>query len=175
MRAISDLCYNVPGEAIYGEITKCSIQKLARNFPACDNPIMLDIGSGAGNMLCEFEHVMPLTHVFGIEASEIRATISRVVLENRLRHAFFEIICKDMFDVKQLPLGITHSVSFDMTFPPPLMAHIQKLQEQCDTLKVVVTNHKYAGNRWILHKRIPCKMVGSGSCKSFNIYLKRQL
>src|SRR6185369_15061543 len=173
-RELGNLCYNVPGESIYGEITLNSIRQLTQyfSFPDDDWIHIVDIGSGAGYMLCNFAQCLlelgseRKIHLTGYEISAERARLSREIIPQLL-----EKDCKDMIeweiyqaDIQKqtmLPRTVTHAVSFDKTFTPALLAHMEKLQRSCPSLTNVVSNHKYPEKYWDLVARVPCKLRGS--------------
>lgn len=171
MNEVDKLCYNVPGSPIYGEITAESMNKIACQMPLSNNMCLIDIGSGSGNMLRHFAMKLPVQSVVGVEVCQQRATISKAKLQRKLQIPWI-IYCDDIFTWKCLPAGVTHSVSFDITFPPALVKHIQFIQKQSKTLQVVVSNHKYHDSCWGLTSKTPCKMSGSGAVRTFYMYCR---
>ncbi len=166
------LCYNIPGEAIMGEITEGGIAKIARTFPLSDEPItLLDIGSGAGSLLLHLSRYLLIRRMIGIEASKQRAQISRSILSTCTNE--WIIVNENMLGLSSLPDGVTHSVSFDKTFVPKLMSHIQKLQDRCPTLRLIISNHKYSEDKWRLHAQVSVKMAGSGASQTFYVYIRK--
>ncbi len=181
---LMNLCYNVPGESIYGEFTTNSLVALLELIPCVEKkPILtiLDIGSGSGKTLCVLgQYYDPIPcRLIGIEVSTLRADISRMVIPKKKSSNIidWDIIERDILQLFQLPSSISMSFSFDKTFTHELMTHIVKLQLKCETLIHVITTHPpkkyYNDAHWILIARAPCRLIGSGQIITLFVYKKR--
>lgn len=197
-RNLADLCYNIPGESIYGEITSASVAKLVEKmqFPtSCIH--VLDIGSGSGYMLFEFlcallksKNVSAEIQLSGIEISEIRFQLSTIIFPklllkcpaptklNQPQTIKWQFIQDDISHLKQLPKNVTHTISFDITFLLSLMLKIEKLQRLSPTLLYVISNHYlkvYSPQYWEKIAQVSCALVGSGTHKIFYVFKKKIL
>ncbi len=179
MKSLSNLCYNVPDQSIYGELTDNSIAKLTVCIGVSSNMKILDIGSGSGATLCAFAKFLPKSscELIGIEISHLRADISRQVIPYCLPSNVnkWSILEVDVLNIKQIP-PCQVCFSFDTTFTQDLMMHIIKLQLNCLELCYVISSKKscyYDPDLWTTIATIPCKLKGSGQTISFYVRTKK--
>ncbi len=187
---LSHLCYNVPGESIYGEITPGSICQMLKHIKMPTKIDLLDIGSGSGQML--FKCLMCLRETIkfpgklmlrGVEISSLRSELSVKILDTLLNQYKKDVnlTCKlyfgDVTKWKMLPHTLTHTISFDVTFPFETMSRIEKLQRNAPALINVISNHHtniYSSKYWHEITKISCAICGSGTHRTFYIYEKKK-
>lgn len=171
MNELANLCYNAPGESVYGEFTSASINKLLEHLEVkkFSSLTILDIGMGSGVSLCTiaaFFHQINC-YLIGIEVSKLRAEISRnIIPEIKTSNVVdWTILEEDILNMIHLP-STNISFSFDKSFTKNLMEHIVKLQTKCKSLKYVISSHSkkyYSSVCWREVVKIPCRQKGSGS------------
>jgi len=178
--SLRELCYNVPDQSIYGELTDGSIAKLVSYVKQFSSVTILDIGSGSGATLCAFAKHMPKTScdLVGVEISQIRATISRQIIPHYLppNAKKWLIIEDNVLTWSALP-PCNISFSFDTTFTKALMTHIVTLQLNCPELQFVISSkgsRYYDTSLWSIITTVPCKLKGSGQTISFHVRIKKK-
>lgn len=184
MNEISNLCYNVPEQSIYGEIVASSIYSILielQKFSKNKDLVILDIGSGSGLTLLNLATFYHRNNciLVGIEVSEIRANISKLILfKNKLPNIKkWDILQADILSMNELPNNIKISYHFDKTFTKNLMNHIVNLENQCTSLKYVITFHSkkyYKEQNWIQVIKKMCRLKGSKQALMCYAYLKRK-
>jgi hypothetical protein len=178
---LAKLCYNVPGESIYGELTHNSIKRMTQTLSFLPQKnILVDIGSGSGYMLHDFFMAHNDLILIGFEISTIRASLSRVILKKLFKdkNVNWTIYEQDICELSQLPTGTTHSVSFDTTFTPDLMKKIERIQRNTPTLLYVITNHNtniYSEVYWTKTAQTIATLKGSHKSKTFYTYWKKNI
>jgi hypothetical protein len=187
-KELIELCYNIPGESIYGEITYSSLKKLMGivipSLPSklFKSPLgIVDIGSGSGMALCSLGKIfMPYQcFLIGLEASETRVDLSKNIMQDHVTPNVVQYKCEhvDVMNVENLP-QVHVSYSFDKTFPYELMKHIESLQFKSFSLQFVITSkpkiYRHHDNRWTEIGMIPCRMQGSQSGVNFHVFQKKK-
>jgi SAM-dependent methyltransferase len=193
MNVLPGLCYNIPDQPIYGELTPHTLSKIARvlSIPPPLSPIhILDIGHGSGRALAHLAKSFTDCNVtvdvlHGVDVSYDRVLISKTVLPRMLKIIFkckmkcpaLTLESADVIDWKMLPPKITHTYSFDLAFGVILMTHIENLQRMAQELTHVITcNPKvYRQNHiiWGEYGRLRGIMHGSGN--SVTLYIFRRV
>ncbi len=175
-RELGNLCYNIPNQSIYGEITNASLEKLCQYMKTNqENVHILDIGSGSCFTLCILAKQYSNQHVqiTGIEISKERNNIALQIIPKLFVGKEWKVITQDILLLEILRDNYTHSFHFDKTFPANLMQHIEKLEFQCKSIKYVVTNNKkYYLDNWQYIACVACKLRGSSQCMNFYVFCR---
>jgi hypothetical protein len=179
-KELMELCYNVPGAPIYGQFVKGSLSKWVPHMKSAGNTDVhiLDIGSGSGATMCTLASLFAphATQLSGIELCAQRATLSRLIIPKLLppNVTKWSVIECDVMALRTLPTGVTHSVSFDKTFPTHVMGHIEYLQHSCPSLVCVISCHKKQyTDRWQCIAKIPSTQHGSNSVTMAYVYIPK--
>ncbi|KAF0686817.1 Aste57867_21414 [Aphanomyces stellatus] len=124
---------NGAGGAIYGEITKNSMGKIidymVEHCDFSDQSVFLDIGSGLGKPNFHAAVTPGVAISYGVELEDQRWELSlynlRAVLTSTVRSKVRPVIFTqgDINDAETLD-PFSHVYSFDVGFPPAVMAHI---------------------------------------------------
>jgi len=165
IKMLANLCYNVPGEDAYGELTTGTIQKavtLAKSsFYFASSAFVVDVGSGSGNTLASLVKMTGAFKGIGIEVSRERIKIARAIHKHRPYLAF---VHTDVRKITTLPDGTALLYMFDKVFPSDLIQHILNLAFKS---KVVVISTRWneleMDGRWELVGKFAGRMKGSGS------------
>lgn len=184
-RELADLCYNIPDGSIYGEITIGSIENLVKkcNLAEISEITLVDIGSGSGYTLCHLaasvkKHFKNIKNIqlLGYEVCEERCKLSNIIMSQLLAdvdNVSYKIYHANIAHVKTLS-GVQCCFSFDKTFGPKLMKHIEHLQRNTPSIVNVISNHKYPDMYWEKVDAVRGKLRGSKQTMNFYIYRRRR-
>jgi len=184
MRWAVDLCYNVPGAPLYGELTPAGYRRVAEILAgAVENTTkicLFDAGSGSGNALSSLVlHLRRASQgssrsmaAVGVEVDSIRCQLSRHVLAQSLPvDVPWKIVNQDILDILDMKtLGATHCYAFDKVFPPRVLRHLEELQRKSTNVVAVVTTKPkvYRANGWKLTGRTQASFRGGkGRCEFY--------
>ena len=145
MNSISDMCYNVPGEPIYGQFTTNSIKTIAKNIDlASNNGLVVDLGSGSCVTLCTLvDNIHGATGGVGIEVSSTRHFIASAMLNIRSPEIPpVKSVYMDLMNLESLPVNTSVVFSFDKAFVPTLLAHMKNLIDKCQSVTYVISTQK---------------------------------
>ena len=162
---LANLCYNVPGQPIYGELTKHSVSRILELDPL---PVdhLVDLGSGSGRTLLHMRrHLGPVVALSGLEVSQTRLEIARAIVPADvavMHHC-------DMSKHIVFPNDVTHTYAFDKAFTADLMANVHDAQLAAPNLcSVFTTNpgiYRSHPDHWEHVASTSVRMVGgAGSC-----------
>jgi hypothetical protein len=158
-RSLVDLCYSIPDQPIYGELTNGSLKKLQSVFYPASH--VVDVGSGSGNALRVLMSKQT-TSATGYEVSTTRYNLCMSLKTNQI--SFFNT---DIMLVSAFPLKTTHVYSFDKAFPKRIRLHVQALVAACPSIQLVATTRPdiYLNENWVLMRSFRVFYHGGhGSC-----------
>lgn len=171
-RIYRDLCFNMPGEPIYGEFTKSGCEKIIKALQIKDNDIVLDIGSGSGFFLtcvaawCQERNIQNV-RLRGVEVSATRCEIAKAMVSENKN---IQIRCQNVLHCDTVPFAATKIYAFDKAFPPAVMAHIHHLMDSHGSpVEIFITTHRQAPDvddsphTWSLLEKFSCVQYGSGA------------
>ncbi|RHZ31851.1 hypothetical protein DYB37_006340 [Aphanomyces astaci] len=179
---------NGAGGAIYGEITKNSMAKIldymVDNCELTDQSVFLDIGSGLGKPNFHAAVAPGVAISYGIELEDqrwelslhnLRSVLSSAAVAKKVRPIIFTR--GDITDASSLD-PFSHVYSFDVGFPPAVMAHIAECFNDSHESRYFVSFH---GPKKVLGQygfdveelgRLPTSMAGSSEGHAVYFYRK---
>ena len=169
MKNISDMCYNIPGEPIYGQFTSHSIKGIAKLIDIATNDgLVVDLGSGSCATLCTLvDSIHGATGGLGIEVSSTRHFIASALLKRRLpEFPPVSSVYMDMMNLESLPENTKVVFSFDKAFVPTLVAHMGNLIEKCLSVSYVISTRKS-----LLKWNYTCSKARTQGGQNFTIYV----
>jgi SAM-dependent methyltransferase len=169
-KTLSDLCYSVPEQDVYGELTENTLRCCVAGTRMM-GAVVCDLGSGSGNSLARLVKIIDADVGVGIEVSEHRHEISRILHSGEEKLRFLH---QDILKLKNLPEGTTHLFSFDKVFCVDVLSQMKTLCTRCNTLRWIFTtqNSRVHPEEWRLERKILGKMKGSGSRCTVYVFTK---
>jgi hypothetical protein len=176
---LSSLCYNIPEESIYGELTSATLRRCAEltATPSIGSSRVCDLGSGSSSSLCALTGYLGANRGVGVESCPQRFRISRLVVRRKGLLNVFVYHC-NIFEMTSLPLGTTHCFCFDKAFTGDLLEHTYTLYDRTQSLQWIITTRKInigeeINQGWVPRHSFVGKMRGSGAGCVVYIYGRR--
>lgn len=163
-KAIEDLCYSIPGESIYGELTQGTLRSCTKTIPVGDI-VLCDLGSGSCRTLLILARSLNATRSVGIECCLARHKIALAVIHDSGQENVFSVH-KNILEMPGLPSGTTHVFSFDKAFPVDVIDAMRGLILRSESVRCVMTTKKSLLNlhdNWQLAQTVHGRLRGSGS------------